>query len=128
MFIMDVPYAPAQNTPIVLAQAATSGVGSTSQQPDFLLKVCTEKENEGGPTTAMNALNPAGWLAVELSNRSGRHIEQAAEDTIKPVLLESTKHGKLIPNTTGVGQSTHMQNQWGQTLQNQWGQTRLIHD
>ena len=43
MFIMDVPYAPMQDTPIVLAQAA-----DTSSQPDYLLKTCDEVSSAGG--------------------------------------------------------------------------------
>lgn len=43
MFAMDMPTVPAQETPIVLAQAA-----DTKTQPDYLLKTCNEVPSAGG--------------------------------------------------------------------------------
>jgi len=40
MFTMDVPYVPAQDTAIVLAQAATPA--ATATPADYLLKTCME--------------------------------------------------------------------------------------
>jgi hypothetical protein len=56
MFIMDVPSVPAQQTPIVLAQAAAPGA---TAQPDYLLKDCKEVPSAGGSITAMNMVSPA---------------------------------------------------------------------
>ncbi|MHB8166023.1 MAG: dockerin type I domain-containing protein, partial [Sulfuricella sp.] len=103
MFTMDVPYVPVQETPTLLAQATTPNTGSNTQQPDYLLKVCDEVPSEGDLTTAMNVVDPAGWLAVQLGNRSGRYIEPGTVATIKHTLLEGTTHGKLIPKVTGSG-------------------------
>src|SRR4030088_3125633 len=75
MFTLDIPYVPAQDAPMVLAQAAVnSGTGSSTRQPDYLLKVCQENESAGDPTSAMRDVDPAGWLAQELGNRSNRDI------------------------------------------------------
>ncbi|MHB8167602.1 MAG: matrixin family metalloprotease [Sulfuricella sp.] len=107
MFTMDVPYVPMQDTPIVLAQAAVLGdvaPGSNTMQPDYLLKTCTDVQSKGDQTTAVNGVDPAGWLAVELGNRSHRDIydDPTALASIKITLLESTTHGKLIPHTRGA--------------------------
>jgi hypothetical protein len=105
MFTMDVPYVPyvpAQETPIVLAQANVSD-GSISHQPDFILETCKETRSVGDLTTAMNVVDPAGWLAGYLGNQRHRDLYTTASASIKPILLESTNHGKLIPKTTGSG-------------------------
>jgi hypothetical protein len=90
MFIMDMPYVPAQETPIVLVQAATPAV----PQPDYLLKYCAEKASTGGTRYVMNSVDPAGGLKNYLENRDNHYIDITA---IKITLLEGTKHGELVP-------------------------------
>lgn len=92
MFIMDVPYVPAQDTPVVLAQAA---VPSVTLRPDFILTWCQETESTGNPMSAMRGIDPANGLAQYLEERGHRFIDTATIASIKPTLLEGTKHGKL---------------------------------
>ena len=83
MFIMDVPYAPAQQTtPIVLAQAATPGTGA-SPQPDYILKDCQETESVGDSRSAMRAVDPAFMLAIYLQNHNNREVDGAMLAAIK---------------------------------------------
>ena len=100
MFIMDVPYVPMQETPIVLVQAGTAA-GSTPQ-PDYILKECQETESTGDPRSAMRAVDPAYMLKNYLQGRDG-HLVELIE--IKNVtLLQSVQHGELLQgrsNDTG---------------------------
>jgi len=101
MFTLDVPYVPAQDTPIVLVQAATP---SAAQQPDYLLKACTEFSREGG-----GVVDPAGMLAVELENRGHKYADfSAAVASIKLTQLEGTKHGKLTAEIDNVGMRSYL--------------------
>ena len=90
MFTMDVPSVPVQQTPIVLAQAATPA----TPRFDYILKDCQEAEQV---STTFNAISPEGMLAVYLGNRSNRDIlsDTAALASIKTTLLEGTAHGKI---------------------------------
>ena len=109
MFIMDVPYVPAQETSIVLAQAATLAAGGSAQQPDYILKVCQETESTGDPRSAMRGVDPAGWLAVYLGNRSDRDIygDSATLASIKTTLLEGTKHGEITAEVDNTGRTSY---------------------
>jgi hypothetical protein len=70
MFTMEVPYVTVQDAPIVMAQATASGA---TTQPDYLLKTCEEVPSVGGIVTAMNLVDPADSLAVELLNRNNSY-------------------------------------------------------
>jgi hypothetical protein len=101
MFIMDVPYVPAQQTPIVLAQADTSGAGATPQ-PDYILKYCKETESTGDSQSAMRAVDPASMLIIYLQQYKGAGFIDDAE--IKNVtLLEGTKNGVITSGTSSYG-------------------------
>jgi hypothetical protein len=89
-----------------LIQAAAPAAGTTPQ-PDYILKGCQETESTGGTMSPFNGVDPAGWLATYIGNRDNRLIDMNATAAIKPVLLESTTHGKLIPKTSSDG-SYHM--------------------
>ena len=104
MLPMDMPYAPPQETPIVLVAADTSVAGATPQ-PDYIFTGCKETPSAGDTTTAMNGVNPAGWLALELSHSSKRDIinNSTALGSIKLTLLEGTSHGELVPHTSESG-------------------------
>jgi len=104
MLIADVPYVPAQEAPIVLAQAATSGDGT--QQPDYLLTLCKQTESTGDSRSAFRAVDPAGMLSIYLQNRDHRAIDLATRATIKPILLEGTTHGKITSGITNYGRTT----------------------
>jgi hypothetical protein len=91
MFTMDVPYVPVQDTPIVLAQAATPAV----PQPDFLLKECQQTPSTGAPRSAGRAVDPATMLAAYIGNYvEKRWVEPSAVKNI--TLLEGTQHGKIF--------------------------------
>jgi len=107
MFTMDVPVAPAQATPIVLAQAATPAAGATPQ-PDYILNVCKETQEMGDPQSAWRGVNPVGMLATYLGNRDHRPINMAARAAIKLTLVTGTTHGKLNPHTTDDGRLYYM--------------------
>ncbi|MBU0621138.1 MAG: hypothetical protein KJ795_04770 [Gammaproteobacteria bacterium] len=94
MFTMDVPYVPAQQTPIVLAQAAP--ITAATPQPDFTFNACTEVEHV---TTAFSGVNPALGLASYLERQGRSTIDLA---TIKITLLQRTSHGELT-----LGASDH---------------------
>lgn len=100
MFIMDVPYVPAQETPIVLAQADASGI---STQPDYILKTCQEYQEDAEPESALHGVEPAGWLANYIAKKDHRRIDAATQVAIKATLLETTKHGKLEQRTAPNG-------------------------
>lgn len=104
MFTMDVPSVPAQQTPIVLAQAA-----SPATAPDYILKVCGETLSVGSNRLAANVIDPAGALAIYLGKKSNRDIYSSlAADTIKISLLETTKHGELITKIGSVGRTYYV--------------------
>ena len=101
MFTMDVPYAPAQQTPIVLAQAAAPAAGATPQ-PDFILKACTETQEMGEPMSAWRGVDPAYMLKNFLyAHSNGTQIADLA--AIKITLLQGTTHGNLISHTANNG-------------------------
>ena len=105
MFIMDVPYVPAQDAPMVLAQAAVnSGAGRRTRQPDYLLKVCQETESTGDPTSAMRSVDPAYMLKNYIQNRDDRDVDLAS---IKTTLLEGTTHGKIFAEVDNVGLTSY---------------------
>lgn len=99
MFIMDIPYVPAEETPIVLVRAAAPG---STPQHDYLLKLCQETESTGNPKSAMRAVDPAYMLKNFLySSSSGKIIADLA--SIKTTLLEGTKHGKIFAEVDNEG-------------------------
>jgi hypothetical protein len=101
MFTLDIPYVPAQDAPMVLAQAAVnSGTGSSTRQPDYLLKVCQETESTGDPTSAVLGIDPAYKLKNYIQNRDRRDVDLAS---IKTTLLEGTKHGKIFAEVDNEG-------------------------
>src|ERR1035437_2994492 len=108
MFTMDIPYVPTQDTPIVLAQAAAPTAGNGTQQPDYLLKLCGDTTSGDNQNTAMNGVDPAGWLAGFLDNLDNRFIAADARATIKLTMLQSTTHGKLIYHKTDAGLEYYM--------------------
>jgi hypothetical protein len=100
MLPMDMPYAPPQETPIVLAQAATHGA---TPQPDYILNECQETVSIGNPRSAMRAVDPAGMLWIYMQNRENRAIEQSAFKNI--ALLEDTTHGKITSVIDNTGRT-----------------------
>jgi hypothetical protein len=94
------PTRAAQQTPIVLAQAAI-----TATPPlDYILKDCRETISMGSKKLAFNVIDPAGSLAEYLGKKSNRDIYSSlAADTIKIDLLEATKHGVITSKVGDVG-------------------------
>ena len=97
MFSMDVPYVPAQEAPIVLAQA---GKFSAPVTPDFILSDCQETEHRpNDPRSAFGVVDPAYMLKNYLASKGS---EVKLED-IKVTLLTSTQHGKLNAEFDSTG-------------------------
>jgi hypothetical protein len=95
MFIMDVPYVPPQDTPIVLAQADAASVAPPA---DFVMNACQETFHTPDPRSAFRAVDPAYMLSNYLGS-FGYTVELTA---IKTTLLQDTTHGKItsvIDNT-----------------------------
>lgn len=102
MFIMDMPYIPAQTGPVVLLQVATN---RPSTQADFILNDCMETHpTPDDPTSAWRGVDPAYML---------KNYIQAEEQTtvnladIKTTLLQGTNHGKLLTSTSNYGRTTY---------------------
>ena len=93
MFTMDVPYVPAYDTPIVLAQAAAD-----SATPTAILNVCTETYHTIDPRSAFRAVDPAGMLQVYF--QPTYNIDLSA---IKTTLLQGTQHGNLFSEVDNLG-------------------------
>lgn len=104
MFIMDVPYIPAQETPIVLAQATSPVV---TPQPDYILNYCKETESTGDSRSAMRAVDPAYMLKNYFQIRDFKGNRIVELDDIKNVtLLQGTQHGEIASKTTNYGRTT----------------------
>ena len=99
MFIMDVPYAPAQQTPIVLTQTA---VGSTTPPAGFILNECQETEHTIDPRSALRTVDPA--YMIKNYFQPTYNIDLSA---ITTTLLQSTKHGKLFSEVDNVGLTSY---------------------
>ena len=105
MFIMDMPYVPVQETPIVLAQAATPGTTATPQ-PDYVLTECVQTESTGDPMSAMRAVDPAFMLKNYLEWHDKTGTLNVNLSSIKTTLLEGTKHGEIASGTTNYDRRT----------------------
>lgn len=103
MFTLDVPYVPAQDTPIVLAQASAA---SAAPQPDYLLNYCKETESTGDPRSAMRAVDPVYMLANYLNSHSSKQVVFDLT-SIKTTLLEGTKHGEIVAGTSNYGRTAY---------------------
>jgi hypothetical protein len=106
MFTMDVPYVPAQETPIVLAQADAASAGATPQ-PDYLLKVCDETMSTGRSTSAIRGVDPGYMLANFLNSQSDKQVVFDLASIKNITLLEGTKHGELVAGTSTSGRTAY---------------------
>lgn len=89
MFSMDVPYTPAQEPSMVLAQAAST---SASVTPDFILNSCKETEHtQDGSISPFGGIHPAYMLSNYLAS-VGSNVKP---EDIKVTLLSAPQHGKL---------------------------------
>lgn len=74
-------------------------------QPDYILKSC--EETVSGVTAVIRArsFSPAATLAEYLGNKNNRDIlgNPTAFASIKTILLEDTKHGKMTTQTDDAG-------------------------
>ena len=103
MFIMDMPYVPAQEPSIVLAQAAASGAASTTLQPDYLLTACKQTESTGDTTSAFHAVDPAYMLKNYIQGRNHRLVELA--DIKNVTMLQGATVGKITSVVDNTGRS-----------------------
>lgn len=101
-FIMDVPYIPAQETPIVLAQAAIPSAGA-NPQPDYILNYCKETESTGDPRSAMRAVDPAYMLSNYIEARDNQLVD--LHDIKNVTMLQGTTVGKITSVVDNTGRS-----------------------
>ena len=102
MFVMDVPYVPAQQPSIMLA-AGTSTPTNAVQQPSYILKECQGVPSTGDPRSAERSVDPAGALQNYMEKRAQHALDPTAFKN--PILLEGPKHGKMtreVDNRGGV--------------------------
>ena len=107
MFIMDIPYVPVQETPIVLAQNSALGASSVPQQPDYILNACTETELTLDPRSALRSVDPAFMLKNYLEHHHKTKTLVVDLASIKVTLIEGPKHGALVVGTSNYGRSTY---------------------
>lgn len=96
--LMDIPYVPVQDTPIVLAQAAAPGA---APPPDYILKTCEEFRSAGVTESAMNMVDPADSLATYIERKIHRYVDISAIRNVS--LLKDAAHGKISSATTTFG-------------------------
>lgn len=89
MIFLDVPYTPAQETPMIMA-AATDAVGK--QPVDYLIRSCTETEHDLKPDNALRGVHPAGEVRNYME-RLQKNVLDIAE--FKPTLLQGPQQGSL---------------------------------
>ncbi|HEY6094617.1 MAG TPA: hypothetical protein VIU93_06650 [Gallionellaceae bacterium] len=104
MFTMEVPYVPAQETPIVLAQAGTA---AAPPQPDFILNSCQETQSTGSSTSAVRGVDPGTALANALSYIAGKDVAPDLSVIKNITLLEGPKHGELVAGTSTSGRTAY---------------------
>jgi hypothetical protein len=102
MFIMDVPYVPAQDAPIVLAQADAASV---TPPADYILKDCQETFHTPDPRSAFRAVDPAYMLKNYLQGWVVSGVVNLAD--IKTTLLQGTQHGKIFGWTDNAGLTSY---------------------
>ena len=96
MFAMDMPYVPAQEPTIVIAQAA----GTAVPPVDFILKDCQETQpTPDNPKSAMRVVDPASLLSNYFASR-GKTVEPA---DIRVTPLQMPKQGKLTNEVDNAG-------------------------
>lgn len=97
---MDVPYVPAQDAPIVLAQADAA---NATPPADYILKDCQETFHTPDPRSAFRAVDPAYMLSNYFGS-FGYRVELAE---IKTTLLQGTQHGKIFGWTDNAGLTSY---------------------
>jgi hypothetical protein len=108
MFTMEVPYVPAQETPIVLVQAETA---SAPPAPDSVLNVCRETASQAQfAGTAIRGIDPVVMLANALNSVTGKPVVMDYSVIKNITLLEGTKHGELLTRTASDGRTTFRYN------------------
>lgn len=104
MFIMEMPAVPAQETPILLAQAGAA----SAPQPDFILNDCqgtaSAKEFDG---TALRAIDPGYALFNALNGLAGKQVVPALTSITNITLLEGPKHGGIVAGTSTSGRTAY---------------------
>jgi len=100
MVTMEVPYVPAQETPIILVQADTAAPPA----PDSVLNVCRETASETQfAGTAIRGIAPGSMLAIALNEMANKAVVTDLSMIKNITLLEGTKHGKLVEEKDNEG-------------------------
>ena len=99
MFVMDVPYIPEMDTPVLMVQA-----GPPAPPADYIFNACKETFEDPNPRSAIYAVDPAYMLRNYLVNVD-QHQGVRPED-IKVKLLQGTQHGDLLSSVSNYGRTT----------------------
>jgi hypothetical protein len=93
-------------SPIVLAQAAAHGAGTTPQ-PDFILKECQETESTGDPSSAVHVVDPAFMLKnyLEWHDKTETLVVDLA--AVKITLLQGANHGEITTEVDNTGRTSY---------------------
>ncbi|WP_301102657.1 matrixin family metalloprotease, partial [Propionivibrio sp.] len=96
MLVMDVPNIPAQEPPLMVAQATAAQ--NSAQKFDRVIGVCHISDNPYDPTSAVNAISPAEETVLYFRQREHRKIEGQASVSV----LKMPAHGVLEGPVNGI--------------------------
>lgn len=96
MFIMDVPNIPAQEPPLMVADA--SAAQNTAQKYDRVIGVCHLSANPYVPLSAVNSLSPP--LAIKGYYRNEEHYKIEGQASVS--VLQMPVHGVLVDDGGGI--------------------------
>jgi len=97
MPFVDIPPAPVQHTPIILAQAFPP---KREALPDFVLKTCDEVLVSDSANKETNSISPSDWLISETYEKENKNLPMeryyVLSDSITLTQIQETGHGELI--------------------------------
>jgi hypothetical protein len=98
MFIMDVPSIPAQEPPVMVADATAAQGSSAPQQVDRVIGVCHLSESPFVPQSAVNSLSPP----LEIKNYFRVKEHYTIEGQPSASVLQMPAHGALVDDGGGI--------------------------
>ncbi len=94
------------DAPIVLSQATTP-IGGSIAQPDYVLKYCTETESSGDSWSAMRVVDPAFMLKNYLERHDKTRTLVVDLSSIKTTMLEGTTYGVIFEEVDNKGLASY---------------------
>lgn len=96
MFVMDVPNIPAQEPPLIVADA--SALQGKTQKYDSIIGVCHLSANPFVPQSAVNSLSPP----LELKNYFRINEHYKIEGKANVSVIQMPTHGALVDDGGGI--------------------------